>query len=81
MTTPNPRPLSVMVRAHGEPSAILAHDSFLSRASLEACGWAFLADFPGYFPAAERALAFEALPAVERWWSASWAARAGREDA
>ena len=78
--TPNPRPLSVMVRAHGEPSAILAHDSFLSRASLERVGWAFVADFPVYHLAAEREAAFEALPAVERWWVASFPARAGRED-
>ena len=79
MTAPNPRPLSLMVRPHGQPSAILAHEAFLSRASLEAVGWAFLADFPGYHPAAERAAAFDALPAVERWWATVWQARA-KED-
>jgi hypothetical protein len=67
------RPYAVMAT----PSAsCLTYEPFLTRASMETLGWAFLADFPGYFPAAERAVAFEALPAVERWWACVWQARA-----
>lgn len=72
------RPYSVMVAPHG---ATIAYEPYLTRASLEAVGLAFLADFPGYHPAAECAADFDKLPAVERWWAASWPARAGREDA
>ena len=72
----NPRPYSLMARPHGQPSAILAHESLLSRATLEVEGWAFVADFDAYHIAAERESAFRQLPPVERWWALSWQARA-----
>lgn len=73
------RPYAVMVHPRGV-RAVVTYEPMLTRASLEALGYAFIADHPGYYPAAERAADFDALPAVERWWWSSWPARA-KEDA
>ena len=75
-TNINPRPYSLMARPNGRPSAILAHESFLSRAALEGEGWAFVADFDAYHIAAKRESEFMQLPPVEQWWASSFAARA-----
>ncbi len=64
---------SVMWRAD---MAKLAYEPMLTRASMEADGWAFVAGFQDWRQAENRAAEFDRLPAVERWWVASWASRA-----
>lgn len=68
------RPYAVMYRP--DAGAAIAWEPFSPRATWEALGYDFIADHPGYHPAAERAAEFNALPAEERWWAASWASRA-----
>lgn len=68
------RPYAVMV--HPVDGVHLAYEPMLTRASMESEGFAFVADFPGWHPAAERAAATSALPDVERWWLCVWPSRA-----
>lgn len=68
------RPYSVMYRA--DLGVFVAYEPLAARAAFERAGFDFIADHPGYHPAAERAAEFNALPAAERWWAASWASRA-----
>ena len=47
-----------------------------SPAPLILAGWSRLADTLDYRSALDHGHRFEQLPPVERWWAASWAARA-----
>lgn len=65
---------TVLVHRSHQPRVAFA--PMEAAAPLMLAGWSRLADTLDYRAALDHGHRFEQLPPVERWWAASWAARA-----